>query len=420
MTKKQKNILFIVIDCLGADFVYKEGKTYIPTIKKLKDNGYSFLNTIASTTTTTPSFASLLTGLYPFQSGVRSHSGYSLKNDVKTIPEILKENGYNTYAEVTGPLTKEIGLSKGFDEYNFRSEKETIHKKFGYDLIKKFDKYYKSPWFVLLHIWSLHEPRIVIKECKSKKYGETLYGRALASIDKYLEKLVNKIDENTLIIITGDHGEQICYSIFDRFWKKARSFIFKILKKCGIKKVHFAKGIRKFHIGHGYSVYDVLIRVPLIFYNKDIVPNGKSSEQIRHIDIFPTILNILDIKYPKDIEGESLVPLMNGKTIQSKDAYMEAVGIIIPNKDEWLAGLRVNNKYKYIYSPFRQDFEEELYDLENDPTEKQNIAQKNKDLIALFRKKIEEMKTEKLTGEKLTEEDQKRIRERLKDLGYMD
>ena len=124
MSEKQKNILIIVVDCLGADFIYKEGMAFTPTINKLKENGYSFLNTIASTTTTTPSFASLLTGLYPFQSGVRSHSGYSLNKDIRTIPQILRENGYNTYAEFTGPLTDKIGLSKGFDEYNFRSQKE--------------------------------------------------------------------------------------------------------------------------------------------------------------------------------------------------------------------------------------------------------------------------------------------------------
>lgn len=420
MAKKQKNILLIVIDCLGADFVYEEGKAYIPTIKKLKEEGFSFLNTIASTTTTTPSFASLLTGLYPFQNGVRSHSGYSLKKEIKTFPEILKENGYNTYAEVTGPLAEVIGLSKGFDEYNYRSERETIHTKFGNDLLEKFDEHYRSPWFVMLHIWSLHEPRIVLKECKSKKYGDTLYVRALASIDKYLGKLVKKIDDNTIIIFTGDHGEYIGYSTFDRFWKKLCFKTFSLMKKYGITKVHFAKGTRKFRIYHGYSIYDVLVRVPLIFYNKDIVSEGKSSKQIRQIDIFPTIIDLLNIKYTNKVEGESVVPLIKGKEIQSKDAYVEAVGIVIPNKDEWLAGLRINNKYKYIYCPFRQDSEEELYDLENDPAEKHNIAGTNKYLIAIFRKKIEEMKTVKLTGEKLTEEDQKRIKERLKALGYID
>ncbi len=420
MIKKQKNILLIIIDCLGADFVYKDGNAFIPTIKKLKEEGYSFLNTIASTTTTTPSFASLLTGLYPFQNGVRSHSGYSLKKDIKTFPEILKENGYNTYAEVTGPLTEEIGLSKGFDEYNYRIKKEDIHTEFGDILLKKFNEYYKTPWFVMLHIWSLHEPRIVIKECKSKRYGNTRYGRALASIDNYLEKLFKKIDENTIIIFIGDHGEHISYSIFDEFKKKLYSITFKIMKKSGLTKVHFAKAMRDFPIDHGYDIYDELVKIPLIFYNKELVLKGESLTQIRQIDIFPTILDLLGIKYNNKVEGESVFPLIKGKDKQSKDAYIEAVGIVIPNKDEWLAGLRVNNKFKFIYSPYSKDFEEELYDLEYDPNEKQNIAKKNKDLVEMFKKKIEGMKTKELIGEKLSEDEEKRIKQRLKDLGYID
>ena len=101
-------------------------------------------------------------------------------------------------------------------------------------------------------------------------------------------------------------------------------------------------------MSHGYNIYDVIIRVPLIFYNKDIVPNGKSNTQIRHIDIFPTILDFVDIKNLNKVEGESLLPIIKGEKQENKDAFIEAVGIIIPNKDEWLAGLRVDNKYKYI------------------------------------------------------------------------
>lgn len=420
MAEKKKNILLIVVDCLGADFVYKEGMAYIPSISKMKGKGYFFYNTIASTTTTTPSFASILTGLYPFQSGVRSHSGYSLKKDIRTFPQILKENGYNTYAEFTGPLTDKLGLSKGFDKYNFRNQKETIHTEFGNELLKKFEDHYQSPWFVILHIWSLHKPRIVIKDCKSKKYGNTLYGRALSSIDKFLEKLPDKVDDNTLIIITGDHGEQIGYSTFDRFSKKLRVIIFRIMKKLGISKVRFAKGAREIITGHGYSVYDNLVRIPLIFYNKDIVSKGNTPVQIRQIDILPTTLDLLKIKYIEKLEGKSALPIMEGADKQNRDAYVEAVGIAIPNRDEWLAGLRIDNKYKFIYYPFRPDFEEELYDLENDPKEKNNIASDNRELISSFKKKIEDMKTEKLTGEKLTDLDKKKIEERLKELGYME
>lgn len=420
MTKEQKNILFIVVDCLRADFVYGEDKTFIPTIKKLEKNGYSFLNTISSTSTTTPSFASLLTGLYPFQNRVRSFSGCKLKKEIKTFPEILKENGYNTYAEVTGPLLEIIGLSKGFDEYNYRSGKKRINTEFGNDLLKKFDGDYKSPWFVLLHIWALHKPRSILKECNSRKFGKTIYGRAVSSIDKYLEKLVEKIDDDTIIILTGDHGEQISCSIFDGFWRKTILMIFKTMKKYRITKVPYSKMMRKIFTGHGYSIYDELIKVPLIFFNKDVVPKGKSIKQVRQIDIFPTILDLINIKYKNKVEGVSVLPLIKGQNTPSKEAYLEAVGIVTPNKEEWLAGLRIDNKYKYIYYPFRQDVKEELYDLQNDPFEIQNIAANNKDMIEKFRKNIEDMKTKEIIEEKLTEEDENIIRERLKSLGYID
>jgi len=69
-----QDVLLMVIDCLRADHVYEKGRSYIPTIDGLREMGFSFLNTIATTTTTTPSFSNLLTGLYPFETGIRSHS----------------------------------------------------------------------------------------------------------------------------------------------------------------------------------------------------------------------------------------------------------------------------------------------------------------------------------------------------------
>ena len=134
------------------------------------------------------------------------------------------------------------------------------------------------------------------------------------------------------------------------------------MKKIRVSNVRFAKGAREIITGHGYSVYDNLVKIPLIYYNKDIISTGNSITQIRQIDILPTILDLIDIKYLDKIEGKSALPIMRGIDKQNRDAYVEAVGIAIPNKDEWLAGLRINNKYKYIYYPFRQDFEEEFYD----------------------------------------------------------
>jgi len=414
------NILFIVVDCLRADHVYGE-KAHIPTIKRLMKNGYSFLNAISSTSTTTPSFASMLTGLYPFENGVRSHSGYSLKKNTESIAKMLKKDVYHTYAEVTGPLVKETGLFDDFDEHNYREkDSKGIHGQWGQTLIEKFRKKYKEPWFILLHVFELHEPRKVPDCCKNKKCGNTLYARALSGIDQYLGRLLDAAGDNTLVILTGDHGEQIEKSSFEKNWKKCYGTFFKKLKKYNLTKTHFSVGMRNFHIGHGYSIYDGLVKIPLVFCCSKSVPRGSSKLQVRQVDITPTIVDLAGVTGNYRFSGKTLLPIMNEKEKSSRDAYLEAVGIVIPKKEDWLAGIRVDNKYKYIYSPFNRNFREELYDLEKDPEEKANIADKNKEIVKMLRKKIGKLKTEKMLGEKIEEKDQEIMLKRLKALGYFE
>ena len=420
MVENVKNVLFIVVDCLRADFIYDSGKSHIPNISTLKEKGFSFLNTIATTTTTTPSFSSMLTGLYPFENGVRSHSGYALNKKIVTCPEILRQKGYNTYAEITGPVVQEIGFDKGFNEFNYRERTETIHTSWGENLLKKFKTHFKEPWFVLLHIWALHHPRRVLKEMNNEQYGKSRYARAIASIDYYIGKVLKLLKEDTTVIITGDHGESITHSKIERYSKKLIVKIIQILKKYRILKIPYAKMIRPIHVGHGYNVYDHLVKVPLIFYNPNIIPHAESTIQIRHIDIFPTILDLLKIPLQNDITGKSLLPIMKGEKLPHRDAYLEAVGINIPNKEDWLAGIRVANRYKYIYAPFRKKKNEELYLLIKDPHEKHNVAKFYPTLVDELRRKIESLKFQDFVGERLKKEEQEKVLDRLQALGYID
>ncbi len=219
---RQRNLLILVIDCLRADFVYEKGLAHTPVIDRLARDGFGFLNAISTTTTTTPSFASLLTGKYPFEHGVRSHSGYRLSESAPTLAEMLRQGGYHTYAEMSGPLVQQVGLAKGFSAYNLRTRKETIHRDWGQQLLRKFDGYFQEPWFVLLHVWSLHRPRQVIPECREAKFGNTDYGRALSSIDAYLDALFERVPEDTVVVLTGDHGEDIVWGRLRNKWAKIR------------------------------------------------------------------------------------------------------------------------------------------------------------------------------------------------------
>jgi arylsulfatase A-like enzyme len=271
-----------------------------------------------------------------------------------------------------------------------------------------------------VHIWALHEPRIVLNQFKNEKYGKSKYARAIASIDKYLGDLFNVLEDDTIIILTGDHGEQISHSRIERKIKKFIENRIKALKKNNILKIPYSKIIRQIHIGHGYGIYDVLVKVPLIFHNKEIIPDNNSNIQIRHIDIFPTILELININPDNKVTGKSLLPIIEGKDNMHRDAYLEAVGINIPKKEDWLVGLRIANKFKYIMSPFKKNFKEELYLLESDPFEKRNVAPLYPQLIERFKNTIEKLKYKQFLGERLKKEEQEKIIDRLRALGYVD
>lgn len=414
-----KNVLVVVVDCLRADSVYKPGTALTSNMTKLRQSGFSFLNAIASSTTTTPSFASLLTGLYPFEHGVRSLSGYRLGSKTMTFPETMRQAGYHTYAEVTGPMTAEAGFADRFSEYCYREPDRTVHTNWGDHFIAKMRAYYREPWLVLLHVWSLHQPRRVSTGCDSRRCGHRLYARAVSSVDEYLGRLAQHTGENTLSVVTADHGEQIARSPIDALIKKLGRRAYRKLRHHGLTDLHFAKAMRHFHVGHGYGVYDSLVRVPLIFHNGKFVPPGQSPCQVRHFDLFPTVMDLLGISHPR-VTGRSTMPIMTGRVRVNRDVYLEAAGNVIPTKEEWLEGIRVDNTYKYIRSPFRADFREELYFLRDDPKERRNVANRHPTIVAKLRQKIERMKATSVTGERIDAEDQERLLERLQGLGYID
>jgi len=413
------NILLIVVDCLRADFAYDAELSCTPTIDALRADGFSFLNTIAATSTTTPCFASLLTGLYPFEHGIRSHSEYSLAEGVSTLAGLLAEAGYYTRAEVTGPLRPEVGLDRAFDDYRLRSKEQTIHTRWGGELLRAMRNLPREPWFVLLHVWSLHKSRQVPPECQDRRFGKTRYGRALAGIDRYLARLLDVLPENTLAVLTGDHGEDIAWGPFDRLQKKLRKKWQRFRVTRHLTRRHIALLYRGCHVGHGYGLYETLIRVPLVMHLPRHVPHGWSELQVRHVDVAPTILDLAGLPAVQ-MTGGSLATIMRGEDNEHRAAYLEAVGRIMPDRNDWLAGMRVENRYKYIYAPYRDGFEPQLFDLAADPGEKRNVARRHPDVAARLRAAIEALPTNAMPGGRMSAAERRRVMDRLRDLGYTD
>ncbi|MGH9365601.1 MAG: sulfatase-like hydrolase/transferase, partial [Thermoanaerobaculia bacterium] len=117
------DVLLITIDTLRADALGFAGNTRVatPTLDRLASQGLVFRNAHAHNVVTLPSHANILTGLLPYQHGIRDNTGFRLDRGIPTIASFLKDRGYATAAFVGAfPLDSRFGLSNGFDVYDDR------------------------------------------------------------------------------------------------------------------------------------------------------------------------------------------------------------------------------------------------------------------------------------------------------------
>lgn len=213
MPGARPNILLIVIDCLRADRTFDPDRSaQTPGLHALAERGVLFSHLITANSMTIPCMTTMFTGMYPARHGVRAMVGARVADEVPLLAEVLRENGYHTYAEVSGPLSAFYRLDRGFDHYELRDGvKSSLLGEWGDQLIARLrDGEFHEPWFAYLHLWGVHRPRQILPEFNKPEYGHTEYDRAISSYDARLRELFRVIDEdNTIILVTGDHGEKI-------------------------------------------------------------------------------------------------------------------------------------------------------------------------------------------------------------------
>ena len=410
-----------MIDCLRADVCYgSHGNAKTPAIDALRKRGSTFTKMMSVTSTTTPNVASVFTGTYPFRHGIRSLRGYKLAPGIKTIAEVFKENGYNTYGLVSGPIRRlETDIQRGFDVYDsHNSDKvETLFTGW-FDTLKKDIKGFKGPWFAYLHLWELHTPRAVLKECNNSRFGDNLYERSLSSIDLRLADLFNMLPENTTVIISGDHGEN--YQI------PVCSYIRNKMTKIPLLNIKPSRRHPKYD--HGYGLYDFLINIPFVVAGPNI-PNGIEVDCLAsQVDMMPSIIDMAglgNVNIPHDIDGKSLVPAMAGGKLEPRPVFLDATARNIPSEKDWLKGIRTD-EWKFIYAPKNESIEPLLYDLKNDPDERNNLYHKLPDKASSLKEILLQHETGiedrgmALPGKKMTEDENKDLEQTLRDLGYVD
>ena len=406
------NVFFLVIDSLRADAIFGD-RIATPAIDAFAERGAAFHQCVCTCTTTTPSFSSILTGCYPPKHGVRGLQGYRLASELKTLAEAFSEGGYHTYAEVTGPLLPETGVLRGFEEHHHRQAYKVPFFGWRDDVLERM-RSHVDPWFMLLHIWEVHRPYRAPPTFE-KRRDKAGYEAAVNATDDWLRPIFDAVGDNTIVVITGDHGEDYPESTLGFHGVRVARKLRRVLKL----KNWFQYLDDKFaglEIGHGFALYEHLVRVPLIMAGPN-VPKARLDDQVRHVDLYPTFMDLCGIPIPDGLDGRSLKPLMTGGTLPDEPAYLEAVGVKLEGNR--IVGARTP-EFKYLKQPRKRPV---LYSLDGGAksNEKRNVFERYPEVARSLEAFVERINATERTpdGSGMTSEEEAVVEQHLRDLGYL-
>ncbi len=402
----QMNIVLFTIDTLRADHLecYGYDRVKTPNINQLASEGILFKHNIAQAPLTLPSHSSIFTGTHPLYHGVRDNGGFYLEKNHVTLAEVLKTRGYSTGAFVGAfVLDSRWGLDQGFDYYydNFDLTKyktvslDSVQRRGDevlYEACKWLETNSQNKFFAWIHLYDPHTPYNPPEPYKTQYSGRQfgLYDGEIAFIDLLMGDFRNFMEEKnlmekTLIIFTSDHGESL-----------------------GEHKEN----------AHGFFIYDSDIRVPLIIRFPEKKFQGNIiSNQVRSIDIMPTVLNMLGEKSLESVQGKSILPLILRKQGgEALSAYSETYWPRYHYGWSELKSLR-KGQYKFIDAP-----RPELYDILEDPGELNNLVNKKATLGHEMKRELKAL-IDRYSAEGIEESGPKKIDNdslvKLQALGYI-
>lgn len=447
----EPNIIFILIDGLRADQCFGTNKTSItPNIDSLIKNGIYFKQAFSCADGTTLTLNAILNSLFPFRTGTRTKRLVLTESNYISF---LKKSGYNIYG-----LAPQVAF---FDTlYRFFENNDSTYyagppakhiSDTGKKILKLLEsKTMKEPWFYYIHLLDTtalrqESPPYGIGEFYDEKFGKSPYERIVSSIDFGLGEIFKKIDmKNILIVLTADHGALIPLDNkgftdfepnFEFGLKIGKTLMPKYTHKFGAKFFIYARNIiRKIRMTqtnrglnsyqkrsrlpyYTLSLYDETIHVPLIFSGCDI-SHKIITQQVSTIDIFPTIVEIIGLSFKQKIDGRSLVPFFHDKKLEEKSLYLHTMPYEKTSPYD-MVGIRTS-QHKYFRSANDPTKNVNLYNLQTDPLENDNIAD-------IYPKKVMEMEKilTKISSDadfyvdEISEDETKRIEEELHRLGYM-
>jgi Flp pilus assembly protein TadD len=352
-------VILISVDTLRADHLpaygYKGVET--PALDALARDAIVFDEAISQVPLTLPSHASLLTGLFPFQNGVRDNVGYRLSKDHATLASYLSARGYATGAAVSAfVLDHSTGIAAGFDFYEDRIEASQSGQAIGEvqrsgarteALLERWIAGLPpgKPFLAVLHLYEPHAPYAPPEPFASRYAGRPYDGEIAAAdavVGTFLRFLKGKgLYDRALLLFLSDHGEGLGEHGEDE---------------------------------HGIFLYREVIRVPLFIKLPGSRGAGHDRRAAALMDVFPTVVKAVGGEIPKNLQGSSL--LARGEASGSRRVYSETLYPRFHFGWSDLASL-ADGRFHYIHAP-----RPEFYDWAADPGEKKDLS---RELSAPFR-----------------------------------
>lgn len=344
---RPRNVLLITLDTTRADRigVYGYAAARTPNLDALARSGVRFDDATVQAPITGPSHASILTGMLPGRLGVIDNATTSLPESATTIAEALSPKGYASGAFVGAfILDRPYGFAQGFDTFasgftRVDSGTEANAERPANEVVDEALAWLTAvppdlPFFGWVHLYDPH-----VRYTPPAPFS-TDYDGEIAFVDQQIGRLLHAVRarnalSSTLVIAIGDHGESLGEHGEDE---------------------------------HGVFLYDAVLRVPFVASGPGVKAGHIVSEQVRAVDVAPTILDLLGLPVPPGSDGVSLKPLLEGGSRSEIPAsYSESQYPKLHFGWSDLRAIRADG-WKAIDAP-----KPELYNLREDPREQNNL-----------------------------------------------
>ena len=393
------DVLIVTLDTARADRFSYAGPSPVTTTATdaVAAEGAAFLTAVAPSPITLVSHSSLFTGQDPFVHGVRNNGDFALAAEALTLAEVLADRGWTTAAFIgAAVLDRRYGLDQGFLTYDDEiigtdaSGMLAYARRPGDEVVDAALRWLGDSLadrtFVWVHLYDPHAP-YEPPEPERSRYSENPYDGAIAYTDRMVGKLLDGYRrlgryQETLVVLIADHGE----SLNDH---QERT--------------------------HGVFVYDATVKIPFVMRGPGIAPGTRITSPVALIDVMPTVLGLVGIEIPATVDGHDLGPVVKDGLAIDGDRAIYVESLLPQLSFGWspMRGLRTE-RWKFI-----QGAAAELYDLEADPAELEDLALQRVDVVAEMSQRLSlAVEHDGSTTAKKLEVDETQ-RRRLAALGYI-